>query len=69
MDGGIERRLAVLEKEVAALKSAVGKSKRGDPNPKVDNAWLDTLGGFKDDPIYDEAMRSGRAWRKRKPKC
>ena len=62
----LERRLAELEKDVAELKKAASKPVARD---QVDNDWLNTLGGFKDDPIYDEAMRLEKAWRRREPKC
>lgn len=63
VDTSLEGRLEALEREVAELKVAVGA------NPQAGNAWLSTLGRFKDDPLFDEAMRLGRAYRKRQPKC
>ena len=65
----LEKRVAELEKEVAELKSRAGGSWGIRTMRSAKNDWLDTLGGFKDDPIYDEAMRLGRAWRKRRTKC
>ncbi len=62
-DLSLEERLQALEKDVADLKSA-----REDDAPGR-NAWLNTLGRFKDDPLFDEALRLGRAYRKRQPKC
>ena len=53
----IEKRIAVLEAEVALLKSK--SQKNGDNKP-----WYEKIAGkFADDPIYDEAMRLGREYR------
>jgi len=50
----IEKRLTVLESEVARLKSA----------PKPKNRWWDKIAGvFADDPLFEQAMRHGRAAR------
>ncbi len=55
----IEKRLAVLEAEVASLKSKI--EKKGDKN---EIPWYEKIAGtFADDPIYDEAMRLGREYR------
>ena len=54
----IEHRVAALEVEVARLKEQFEKAfpSQGD--------WLDEIyGAFKDDPIFDEAMRLGREYR------
>jgi hypothetical protein len=53
----IEKRLSELEKEVSELKAEVGKNTAKD--------WRRTVGRFKDDPGYDEAMRLGAEWRRR----
>lgn len=54
----IEKRLELLEAEVALLKS---KSER---NGNVEKPWYEKIAGkFADDPIYDEAMRLGREYR------
>jgi hypothetical protein len=58
----LEKRVSELEQELAELKAEFRK-------PRERNAWLSTLGRFKDDPIFDEAMRLGRAYRRRQPKC
>lgn len=56
-NGEIEKRIAVLEAEVALLKSKAKKN--GDNKP-----WYEKIAGtFADDPIYDEAMRLGREYR------
>jgi hypothetical protein len=49
-------RLDVLERELASLKARVdGKS----ANPW----WIDLFGVFKDDPLFEEAMRLGAEYR------
>ena len=58
----LEKRVEVLEKEVAALKDA-GERVTAKPD------WHSRIGKFKDDPGYDEAMRLGRRYRRRQPKC
>ncbi len=58
----LEKRVAELEKELSELREEVRK-------PRDRNAWLKSLGRFQDDPIFDEAMRLGRAYRRRQPKC
>lgn len=62
-DLSIEERLQALEKDVSDLKNTL------DVNVPGRNAWLNSLGRFKDDPLFDEALRLGRAYRKRQPKC
>ena len=55
----IEKRLAVLETEVASLKSKIEKK-----DDKNEIPWYEKIAGtFADDPIYDEAMRLGREYR------
>lgn len=55
----IEKRLEILEAEVASLKSKVEEKK-----DKGENQWWNEIAGtFADDPIYDEAMRLGREYR------
>jgi hypothetical protein len=54
----IEKRLEILEAEVALLKS---KAEKKEENIKP---WYEKIAGkFADDPIYDEAMRLGREYR------
>jgi hypothetical protein len=56
MKSKLEQRVKTLEQRVAALEKPVpGKGKRG---------WLKLAGWAKDDPLYDEAMKLGAAWRK-----
>ena len=55
----IEKRIAVLETEVASLKNKVEKK-----DDKNQIPWYEKIAGtFADDPIYDEAMRLGREYR------
>ena len=55
----IEKRLAVLETEVASLKSKVEKKDDKNEIPW----WKQHLGIFADDPAHEEAMRLGREYR------
>lgn len=55
----LEKRIAVLEAEVATLKSKVEKKDEKTEIPW----WKQRIGVFADDPIYDEAMRLGREYR------
>ena len=55
----LEKRIAVLEAEVALLKSKA--KNKGD---KTDVPWWKQhLGIFADDPAHEEAMRLGREYR------
>ena len=55
----IEKRIKILEAEVASLKSKVEKN--GD---KIEIPWWkQRLGVFADDPAHEEAMRLGREYR------
>ena len=71
-DQSIERRLEAVEKELADLKREVRVKVHADtaPGPVPDIRWLERIAGsFVDDPDYVEAVRLGRAWRRRQPKC
>lgn len=60
--GTLEARIARLETEVAALRNAALA------NPA--NTWLlNEIGRFAGDAGFDEAMRLGRDYRRRLPKC
>jgi hypothetical protein len=57
--GTLEERVAAVEKELAQLKKRLEQ----DTTPKT-NPWLDQIFGvFKDDPLFEEAVRYGREWR------
>ena len=58
----LEKRIAKLEQELVDLRAEVRKQTGR-------NAWLKTLGRFENDPAFDEAMRLGREYRERQPKC
>lgn len=60
----LEQRIARLEADVAELKAAHAPSNKADVE-----AWRRIMGRFKDDPYYEKAMRTGRAWRRRENKC
>jgi hypothetical protein len=54
----VEERLAVLEKDVAALK-------QGPPASQVKPNWIEKItGSFKDDPDFAEILRLGHEFRK-----
>ncbi|WP_395092094.1 hypothetical protein [Armatimonas sp.] len=53
----LEKRVVSLEHTLEALRQKVDKEEPARP------WWEQVRGTFKDDPIYDEAMRLGRAWR------
>ena len=55
----IEKRLAVLEAEVALLKSKAEKKVETNELPW----WKQIIGTFADDPGHEEAMRLGREYR------
>lgn len=56
MKSKLDQRLKTLEARVAVLeRPAPSRTKRG---------WLKLAGWAKDDPLYDEAMKLGAAWRK-----
>lgn len=69
-DQSIERRLEDVEKEHAELKREVRTRTVADPAQARDIDWLKRIAGsFVDDTDYLEAVRLGRAWRRRQPKC
>jgi len=58
----LEERVAALEAEVAQLK----REQQGVAEMPLP-WWERRFGAFKDDPIYDEAMRLGVAYRTSQP--
>jgi hypothetical protein len=52
----LEQRLVAVERELAELKHRVA-------HPEPSKAWMTTFGAFRDDPLFDEAVRLGREWR------
>ena len=54
----LEQRVTDLELEVRKLKSKLDKLDGVEP------WWEQIMGTFEDDPIYDEAMKRGRQYRK-----
>jgi hypothetical protein len=58
----LEERVAALEQEMARLKQERA-STAGRPLPW----WEQRFGAFKDDPLYDEAMRLGEEYRRSQP--
>lgn len=55
----LEKRIAVLEAEVALLKNKIEKNGNQTEVPW----WKQHLGIFADDPAHEEAMRLGREYR------
>ncbi len=55
MSAKLETRVTTLERELASLKELVASQKLA--------WWKANLGQFANDPIYDEAMKLGRAYR------
>jgi hypothetical protein len=54
----LKDRVNVLEKELASLKARVdGKPGKGKP------WWIELFGVFKDDPLFEEAMKLGAEYR------
>ena len=53
----LEQRVAALEAEVESLKERLPATEPPAP------WWQQISGIFKDDPMFDEAMRLGREWR------
>lgn len=59
----LEKRLTALEAEVVSLKQQTTTNKPTAALPSSIPWWQEISGAFKDDPIFDEAMRLGREWR------
>ena len=54
---GIEKRVAVLEKELATLRRKVEGADASKP-------WWERIAGtFENDPVYQQAMKLGRKYR------
>ena len=68
-------RVAELEREVAELKRVAGAGTQplrdapSNSDLSASDDWRSIVGIFKDDPLYDDMVRLGRAYRKRQPKC
>ena len=58
MSDTLERRVEALEAELRELKTEV-RAKKRPPD------WTKTIGWAKDDLLYEEAMRLGRAYREK----
>ena len=50
----MEKRLQALEQTVQALKQ---------PKPQPGSWWVEQAGKFANDPVYDEIVRRGKAYR------
>jgi hypothetical protein len=62
-------RLRVVEQELAALKSRIDEMASVQKVEPAPDDWRSIVGAFRDDPTFEEAVRLGREWRKRQPKC
>ncbi len=59
-------RVAKLERGVQELKQALRERLPAGPRPKpAKDAWRKSVGIFKDDPMYDDVVRFGQAYRRR----
>ena len=66
----IEGRLEAVEKELAEFKREVRTKMPAESAPNSGLRWLERIAGsFVDDTDYVEAVRLGRGWRRRQPKC
>jgi hypothetical protein len=54
--------LSQLEKRVQALERTVQELKT-DPRPGSGKWWIEQAGQFANDPVYNEIVRRGRAYR------
>jgi hypothetical protein len=63
-------RVAELERDVQELKQALRERLPADPpRQPAKDAWRKSVGVFKDDPMFDDVVRFGKAYRRRQPKC
>ena len=59
----LEERMAALEAEVAQIKQRLGTD-----SPRSDVPWWERrFGAFKNDPLYEEAVRLGAEYRRSQP--
>lgn len=62
----LEVRVAVLEEEIARLKSLLSnKNQASLPNKNQTStpSWMVVVGSLEDDPTFDEANQLGKEWR------
>jgi hypothetical protein len=57
----LQERVDLLELEVLALKNLLMNGKHDSYPPK--DAWRETIGMFRGDPVFREIMEAGRAIR------
>ncbi|HLK58086.1 MAG TPA: hypothetical protein VKU00_16070 [Chthonomonadaceae bacterium] len=58
----LEERLTILETRLDTLQRLF-EEQIAHPPKKEKRGWQAIVGTFADDPLYEEAMRLGRAWR------
>jgi hypothetical protein len=66
----LAERVAELERDVQELKQALRERLPTEPRTKpAKDAWRKSVGIFKNDPMFDDVIRFGQAYRRRLPKC
>jgi hypothetical protein len=56
----LDRRVTVLERELRKIRSELKVAQRAAQEPW----WTRLAGKFKDDPLFDEIIEAGRAYRR-----
>ncbi|MCW3054545.1 MAG: hypothetical protein JWN14_3715 [Chthonomonadales bacterium] len=58
----VEERMGTLEARMDALQRTMEEQLQQNPT-RSKRGWQVIVGSFTEDPLYEEAMRKGRAWR------
>lgn len=59
----LEERLGTLETRMDMLQNLM-KEKLTEPPSNAKRGWKAVVGSFAEDPLYEDAMRLGRKWRR-----